>query len=162
MVAGGRILARFHKLRGVAVDDGFFFLAITTLVSGTTVLYFDLPYIYLQENVEAGLRAAPADIVPQLIHSEKLQDAATTLLGTTIISVKFSFLFFFRDLLRQQKRMLIWWWCIFVFLIPTTAVLMFSNLISCSYFDERIFGELCLQPGFQTFYIEKISVQSNA
>lgn len=145
MVAGGRILARFYKSHAVAVDDGFFFLAITTFVSGTTLIYLDLPYIYLQENVEAGLRAAPADLVSQLIHSEKLQDAATTLLGTTIISVKFSFLFFFRGLLRQQKKMLVWWCCIFVFLIPTTAILMFSNFISCSYFDERIFVE-CVTP----------------
>lgn len=145
MVAGGRISARFYKSHGVTVDDGFFFLAITTFISGTTVLYLDLPYIYLQENVEARLRAAPADLVSQLIHSEKLQDTATTLLGTTIISVKFSFLFFFRDLLRQQKRMLAWWWCIFVFLIPTAPILMFSNLISCSYFDERILVE-CVTP----------------
>lgn len=140
MVAGCRILARFYKSHAVAVDDGFFFLAIATFVAGTTVLYLDLPYIYLQENVEAGRRAAPEDFVAQLIHSEKLQDAATTLLGTTIISVKFSFLFFFRGLLSQQKKMLLWWWCILVFLIPTAAIVMFSNFISCSYFDERIFG----------------------
>ena len=140
MVAVGRILARFYSSHRVAVDDGFFFLAIVTFICGTTVLYLDLPYIYLQENVEAGLSAAPADFVFQLIHSEKLQDAATTLLGTTVISVKFSCLFFFRGLIRQQKKMIIWWWCILVFLIPTAAILMFSNFISCAYFDERIFG----------------------
>lgn len=148
-------MARFHKLHEVAVDDGFFFLAIATLVSGTTVLYLDLPYIYLQENVEAGLRVAPADLVSQLIHSEKLQDAATTLLGTTISSVKFSFLFFFRDLLRQQKKMLVWWWCIFILLIPTAAILMCSNFIACSYFDERIFGQFCLCPGFRMVILIK-------
>lgn len=140
IVAGARVLARLYKSHRVTVDDVFFFLAITTFIAGTTVLFLDIPYIYLQENVEAGLRAAPADLISQLIHSEKLQDAATTLLGTTITSVKVSFLFFFRDLLRQQKKMLIWWWCILVFLIPTAAILMFSNFISCSYFDERILG----------------------
>ena len=133
-------MARFHKSRHVAVDDSFFFLAITTLISGTTILYLDIPYIYLQEDVEAGLRAAPADLVSQLIQSERLQDAAATLLGTTIVSVKFSFLFFFRGLIQHQKKEMIWWWCIFVFLIPTAAILMFSNLISCSYFDLRIRG----------------------
>ena len=132
------MLARCYKSQGVAVDDGFFFLAITTFVSGTAMLYLDLPYIYLQENVEAGLRAAPADLVSQLIHGSKIGDAAMTLLGTTITSVKFSFLFFFRDLLRQQKKMLLWWWCIFVFLIPTSASLMFFVFISCSNFDQRI------------------------
>ena len=155
-------MAGSYKLHRPAVDDGFFFLAIITFVSGTTVLYLDVPYIYLQENVEAGLRAAPADLVSQLLHNEKLQDAATTLLGTTIMSVKLSFLFFFRDLLRQQKKMLVYWWCIFVFLIPTAAILMFSNFISCSYFDERIFGGFCLQPGLRIIYIDQIFVQSSA
>ena len=144
MVAGGRIFARFYKSRAVTVDDGFFFLAVATFVSGTTLIYLDLPYIYLQEDVEAGLRAPPPDLLSQLLHSVKLQDAAATLLGTTISSVKFSFLFFFRDLLRQQKRMFVWWWCIFAFLIPTAAIMIFSSMISCSNFDERIIGPSCL------------------
>lgn len=133
-------MARFHKSHHIEVDDSFFFLAITTLISGTTILYLDIPYIYLQEDVEAGLRAAPADLVSQLIESERLQDAAATLLGTAIVSVKFPFLFFFRGLIQHQKKEMIWWWCIFVFLIPRAAILMFSNLISCSYFDLRILG----------------------
>lgn len=112
------------------------------------MLYLDIAYIYLQENVEAGLRAAPADIVAQLLHSEKLQYATATLLGTTVMSVKFSFLFLFRHLIQQQKKMLIWWWCIFVFLIPTSAILIFSDLISCPYFDERILGQSFL-PGIK-------------
>lgn len=143
MVAAGRILARIygpHRPHAVAVDDCFFFLAIITFISGTTTLYLDLHTIYLQENVEAGLRAAPADFVSQLLHGEGFQDAATTLLGTTITSVKFSFLFFFRGLLRQQKKMLVWWWCVFVFLIPTAVTLMFSGFIACPYYDERVLG----------------------
>ena len=149
VIAGARTLARFYRSQRVAVDDGFFFLAVATLISGTTMLYIDIPYIYLQEDVEAGLRTPPADLVSQLIHSVKLQYAATTLLGTTIMSVKFSFLFFFRDLLKQQRKMLIWWWCIFVFLLPTAAILMFSNIIACPYSDEKILGQSCFRSGFE-------------
>ena len=139
-VAVGRISARLYKLQRITVDDGFFLLALAALISGTTVLYFDIPYIYLQENVEAGLRPAPVDLIPQLLRDEKLQDAASTLLGVTITSVKFSFLMFFKSLLRQQRKLIIWWWCICISLIPTAAILMFSILISCPYFDERVFG----------------------
>lgn len=144
IVAGGRIFTTFYNSRRFAVDDGFFLFALVTLISGTTVLYLDVPYIYLQENVEAGLRATPADIVPLLLHSEKLQYAAATLLGTTIMSVKFSFLFLFRNLIQQQKKLSILWWCTFVFLIPTAAILMFSDFIACPYSDERIFGQSSL------------------
>ena len=140
VVAGGRVFTRFYNPRSFSVDDGFFCLAIVTLIAGTTVLYLDVPYIYLQENVEAGLRAPPADFVAQLIHDEKLQNAATSLLGTTIMSVKFSFLFFFRHLIQRQKKLLIWWWCNFGFLIPTAAIVIFSDLIACPYSDKRILG----------------------
>ena len=139
-MAAGRISARLYRSHRITVDDGFFLLALLALISGTTVLYLDIPYIYLQEDVEAGLRAEPANFIPQLLRDEKLQDTAATLLGLTISSVKFSFLFFFKSLSKQQRKMMIWWWCICILLIPTAAVLMFSNLISCPYFDERIFG----------------------
>ena len=140
IVAGGRVFTRFYHPHSFAVDDGFFCLAIVTLIAGTTVLYLDVPYIYLQEDVEAGLRPPPPDLVSQLVHDEKLQNAATTLLGTTIMSVKFSFLFFFRHLIQRQKKMLIWWWCIFGFLIPIAAILIFSDLIACPYSDASILG----------------------
>ena len=139
-VAAGRISARLYRSHRITVDDGFFLLALLALISGTTVLYFDIPYIYLQEDVEAGLRPQPANFIPQLLRDEKLQDAAATLMGLTISSVKFSFLFFFRSLSKQQPKLMVWWWCICILLIPTTAIIMFSNLISCPYFDERIFG----------------------
>ena len=122
------------------MDDGFFYFAIVAFISGTTILYFDIPYIYLQENVEAGLRAPPANLIAQLIHSIKLQASANLLLAATILSVKFSFLFFFRTLIRQQKKMILWWWCIVMLVIATTPVLLFSSFISCPYFDERIVG----------------------
>ena len=140
MIAGGRIIARYFQHHRLAIDDGFFYLAIIAFVAGTVLLYLDVPYIYLQENVEAGLRAAPIDLVSQLIHSIKVQVSANTLLGTTIMAVKFSFLFFFRTLIRRQRRMTTWWWCILAILIPTTPILMFSTLISCPYTDQRIVG----------------------
>ena len=141
MVAGARIIARYLSSHRISIHDGFFFLALATFISGTTVLYFDIPYIYLQENVEAGLRTPPPDLVSQLIHSVKLQYSAATLLGTAIMGVKFSFLFFFRALIQQQKTMMKWWWCILALLIPTTPILMFSDFIACPYTDERIIGQ---------------------
>ncbi|KAL2037823.1 hypothetical protein N7G274_009548 [Stereocaulon virgatum] len=146
IVAMGRIFARSLKSCRTTVDDGFFYLAVITLIAGTTVLYFDVPYIYLQEDVEAGLRVPPADFVSQLLHDQKLQNAAASLLGTAIASVKLSFLFFFKGLLRQQQRMTMWWWCILVLLVPTTAILIFSDLMSCPYFDQQIFVK-CVTPG---------------
>lgn len=148
MVATGRVVARFYRSYRITVDDGFFYLAITTLVAGTIVLYLDIPYIYLQENVEAGLRVAPDDLVLRLLQDERLQNATATLLGTTIASVKLSFMFFFRALIWQQKRLMVWWWCNLVLLVPTTAILMFSNFISCPYHNQEIIGRRLANPLF--------------
>ena len=147
-MATGRVIVRFYRSCRITVDDGFFYLAVTTLIAGTTVLYFDIPYIYLQEDVEAGLRDPPADFVLQLLQDQRLQNAAATLLGTAIASVKFSFLFFFRGLLRQQNKMMMWWWCILVLLVPTTAILVFSSFMACPYFDQQIFGKRSAYPFF--------------
>ena len=114
--------------------------------------YVDIPYIYLQEDVQAGIRMPPPDFIQQLLRSIKIQDAAVVLLSTTLLSVKLSFLFFFRQLLRRLRKMMIWWWFVLAVTVPSTIVLICSNFISCSYFDERIFGKhdvssRCLRSG---------------
>lgn len=109
-------------------------------------MFIDVPYIYLQEDVEAGLRMPPADFLKKMIHSEKIQDAGTVLLATTIFSVKFSSLFFFRHLLRLQKKLMLYWWLICFIIVPSAAVFMFSDFISCDFFDERIVVR-CTSPG---------------
>jgi hypothetical protein len=60
VVAGGRVTVRYLQFNRVTIDDGFFFLAVLTLIAGTILLYLDLPYVYLVEDIEAGIRAPPA------------------------------------------------------------------------------------------------------
>ena len=110
-------------------------------MAGTGLLYADIPFIYLQINVEAGLQKPPTDLVEQLVHSEKLQDASTVLLSAAIFSIKFSFLFFFRHLIWQSKRLMYYWWFVLVICIPSAALVMFSDFIACRYFDASIVGK---------------------
>ena len=119
-------------------DDALFFLAMICLVAGSTLIFIDIPYVYLQEDVEAGLQMPPANLVTQLIHGEKIQDAGIVLLSTTLFSVKFSFLFFFRHLLRLQKKLMLYWWFVCFITLPSAIVFMFSDFIACDYFDERV------------------------
>ena len=142
ITAVGRTVARFSKFRQILADDVFFYFATIFLIAGTGLLYADIPYIYLQVNVEAGLQMPPANLVEQLVHSEKLQDASTVLLSAAIFSIKFSFLFFFRHLIWQSKRLMYYWWSVLVVCIPSAAMVMFSDFIACRYFDESIVGKL--------------------
>ena len=142
VAAAGRTFARIYRFHRVLLDDLFFYLATVALIAGTGLTYADIPLIYLQVNVQAGLQSPPADLVQQLIHSLKIQHAATVLLVTTVFSIKASFLFFFRFLIRHQKHLMIWWWIVFALLVPIAFVVTFSNFIACDYLDERIFGKL--------------------
>lgn len=53
---------RYSQYHRITIDDGFFYLAVFTLIVGTILLYLDLPYVFLVENIEAGLRTAPTGI----------------------------------------------------------------------------------------------------
>ena len=143
IVAIGRTIVRTRtfKSHGLTIDDGFFLLAVITFIAGIVITYIDMPRWYLQEYVAAGLAIAPPDYIPYLIYGERLEDAVTSLIGATIISIKFSFLFFFRGLLRQQRKLLIWWWCIFTVLIPTAFIMIFAIFVVCAYWNQEIFGQ---------------------
>lgn len=139
-LAVGRIFVRAKLNRKVYLDDGFFFLALVTLVAGTVMTYVDIPYIYLQQNVQAGTQAPPADFIQQLLKSVKIQDAAVVLLSATVFAVKLAFLAFFRGLIRRLKKLEMWWWCVLVIVAISSLILICANFITCPYFDERILG----------------------
>lgn len=141
VLAIGRVYIRIRLNHRFYIDDGLFFLAVVTLVAGTVMTYIDIPYIYLQQNVQSGARAPPPDLIQQLLKSVKIQDAAVVLLSTTLFAVKLSFLAFFRSLIRRLKKLEIWWWCVLAIVIPSSIVLLCSNFITCPYFDERILGK---------------------
>lgn len=141
LVAIARVAIRAKLNRRIYVDDGLFFFAVVTLVAGTIMTYIDIPYIYLQQNVQSGAREPPAHFVQQLIHSVKIQDAAVVLLSSTIFAVKLSFMAFFRSLIRRLRKLEIWWWCVLFIVVPSSVMLVISNFITCGYFDERILGK---------------------
>ncbi|KAL8917236.1 MAG: hypothetical protein Q9208_008075 [Pyrenodesmia sp. 3 TL-2023] len=145
-LAIARVAIRARLNRKVYVDDGLFFFAVVTLIAGTIMTYIDIPYIYLQQNVQSGARKPPADFIRQLIYSVKIQDAAVVLLSSTIFAVKLSFMAFFRSLIRRLKKLEIWWWCVLFIVVPSSVMLVVSNFITCGYFDERILVK-CVSAG---------------
>ena len=131
---------RLRLFRRLFVDDSLFFLAAICLVAGTVMVYIDCPYLYTQFSVESGVQPPPSNFIEQLINDQKTQDAAVVLLCVSIASVKFSFLFFFRSLLRRLKSMTIWWWCVLAVHIPAAVVMICSSFMSCPDFGARVLG----------------------
>ncbi|MCJ1374866.1 hypothetical protein MMC20_006099 [Loxospora ochrophaea] len=139
ILALSRTYTRVRKFHRIFVDDGILFLAVTTLVASSVMIYVDFPYVYLQDNAEANL-------VQQLVQAEKNSAAINVLLITTIFSVKFVFLAFFRTLLqRLHGPIIVWWWVVLAIVILSTGYSIVSTFVACPVFGEAAF-EVCVTP----------------
>lgn len=111
-----RVAIRLRYQRRLYVDDGFLFFAIICLCVATGLMYEVIPSMYL---VEAVLTNDPDTSLPSNLFAEsllfqKLCDGFLVLTYNTIFAVKFSFLFFFRTLIRRVHSMLVYWWMVAV------------------------------------------------
>ena len=115
---------------------------------GTSVLYVNLPYAYTQVNVESGLELPPADFVQRVVADERTQYPAIMFLWLAIFSVKFSFLFLFKSLIKRAtvRYLTLWWWCSLVLLVPSAVICTCGLLIACSTFGASVVGKLIMKP----------------
>ncbi|KAI4200394.1 MAG: hypothetical protein LQ350_003932, partial [Teloschistes chrysophthalmus] len=137
-LAVGRTYIRIILTHRITVDDGFFFLAVITLIAGTTTLYVDVPYLFIQQNVDPSTTVITPAFIQFLLRSLKIQSATDVLLSVTLFSVKYSFLFFFHGLLRRVRWLTIWWWCVLAMMVPLSIIFMCCIFMVCPYFDERV------------------------
>ena len=67
-----------------------------------------------------------------------LNAAYLILVYTTIFFVKFSFLFFFRNLVRRFRKMMIYWWTVLAIMIVVWPVTFIAGaILPCPHFDRR-------------------------
>ena len=141
LLSSARSYIRLRKFKRLFADDGFLFLAVIALIAGTIILYADVPAIYTINDVLAGVEKAPIDFSDQLIQDHGFQVAASSLEMLAVFSVKFSFLFFFRSLIRRIPYLTIWWWCILACLVPTALICIFSGFLGCRDFGAQALSE---------------------
>lgn len=113
-LATARTAIRVYKFRQVFADDGFLFLSIITLVASTGLFYSTVPSQYHFAAAAAGLEPLPPDFLVVVAKTANIAYAAETLAWTTIFAVKFSFLFYFRGLIRRLQGLNVLWWCTLV------------------------------------------------
>lgn len=143
-----RLIIRFLKLSRFFTDDYLLLFAGVALVGTTVMVNLVLPYNQIEVDVGAGLIPPPPDIVHMLDYDVKYQAATVMLANATIFSVKFSFIFFFRQLSGHTGRLGVYSWCVFVFTIPCAVICACTEFIVCPAFGERIMA-VCVDSGLR-------------
>lgn len=140
VAATARTILRLCYQKRLAIDDGFLILA-TIIASISLGLYVNfMDSMYLIEAVTEG--QLPLGTTLQTIKSEglrlhKLSDIFLVLTWSTIFAVKFSFLFFFKALIKRVQSMEVFWRSIVAFTTITWMAGCAASIVGCPYFDER-------------------------
>ena len=134
-VASGRLFLRFRTFRRVGVDDAFLIAAVVIFAAscGITQSVKNLTYEQLDVNTERA--PPPRTFAYDMLMYNKLNTAESILQWLAIYSVKFSYLLFFRPLIRRIRYLEIWWWCVLALLVPAGLVSTFMAIWMCPYYD---------------------------
>ena len=126
-----RTAIRIHKFRRLHIDDYFLFLAVAALIGATGLLIGSTSTIYYFTASLGGQAVPPADFLQKAANIATYATIAELLSWTTIYAVKFSFLFYFRSLIKRLPRLCIWWWCVAGTFVPLAFTTIFANFILC-------------------------------
>ena len=113
------------------MDDYLFFLAIATLVASFGLFFSFVGTFYDINDINEGKLRPPSDFIQKVENAAVYCQWAEVLGWTTLFSVKFSFLFYFRALVNRLHKMEIFWWSTFVLFIPIAATVLSGSFIVC-------------------------------
>ena len=136
IIAITRAVIRVRMFHNVFVDDYFFFLAFLALVCSNGLFYYITPLVYLDmeldldSEIQYHLYFENSKIIMRFFYP------AEVLAWTTIFSVKFSFLLYFRTLINRLHALMILWWCVLFFCIPVACIVIIAPLVTCIIFDD--------------------------
>lgn len=115
------------------------FFAVLCLCVAMVLLYIILEPLYTAEVLiidPASAEMAP-NFLSEMLHLHRVSDAFIILCYTAIYAVKFSFLFFFRTLVRRIPKMLSFWRVVVAITGFAWVISSLSAWLPCPYYDIR-------------------------
>lgn len=113
LAAISRTTVQIKKRRPLSVDDAFFAFACVCLCASTALLFQLMGALYFEQKLvldpNSIFLTTAFQIIPELLGTQRLSYAHLTLTWTVIFSVKFSFMFFFKNLIKRVKNLNIYW-----------------------------------------------------
>lgn len=130
-------MIRFTTRRNVALDDYLLFLAFAFLTATTALVYYLLDGIYLATAVERDpliFFQLSTKQMQQLLNQALNENILLAIAWTTTFLVKFSFLAFFRQLIRNVDGIQYYYWAVVSLTLLTWMFLTSEAFILCSDF----------------------------
>lgn len=141
-----RVFIRLHTRRALAWDDAFLGLGVVCLSAATGIAYKECDNLFLssalQQDPTEAFRLDSVTLNNLLDTSLPYLDAFLALAWTTIFAVKFSFLIFFKQLIRRLVKINVCFWIVTVFTALSWMFMVSEAFILCSYsgFETRKSG----------------------
>ena len=134
-----RTSLRTHYYRRLFIDDGFLLFAafLACVCIGLYMNFVESMYL-LQASIEdRAPNVSASDIEMATLQFHLLGNVFIGLSWTVVIAVKYSFLFFFKMLIRRVRAMEIYWRCVVVMTTVSWVAGWVGTFASCPYFDDR-------------------------
>lgn len=143
-----RFYIRFRVQREFGWDDGFLIFGLACVVIAIGLLFNVMDTMYETEALifdESGSFVVedPIALISRTTRYRRISAAGLTLLWFSLCSVKFSFLVFFKRLIRQMPLMDMWWWFTLAFNTIVTCFGAAVFFVACPYFTEEKAIEGC-------------------
>lgn len=136
MVAAiARTVVRLRIQRRLLLDDILLLVACVFLTTAVTLLYVVEPLLYwnMRYFLNPGKIPTPPDLIDKLTDYQRYIYSQLTLAWTTIFAVKFSFLFFFRNMVDRMRMLVILWRVVIVTTSISFVLCISSTFIACPY-----------------------------
>lgn len=146
LVASIRVIIRLRLQKLSWWDDGFLLLAVVLMTTCLGLLFTSIDDIYASWAVANGFIGPQTTYTEILTRAKRLHIYTTVFIVTAwtgIVAVKFSFLFFFKSLIRRIRYLEIFWWYTVVFTASSWAAGAVAEVFACPRYDERVCMTSC-------------------
>lgn len=115
---------RLRYQKRLFIDDIFLYFGVICLCAALGLYLEFSKDMFLNEALMTKplQTKLPSDYLSIWIRFHKMSASYLALTYTTIFSVKFSFLFFFRTLTQRARQMVIYWWMVLFILVVTWII----------------------------------------
>ena len=145
-VVGLRTYFRIITFHRLSVDDFFLLFSVLCFLGSVVCAWLLRRNVYLQTDALIGAIPFEPDDIPLYLLGDKLYLAASTLIWASLFAVKFSFMFFFKPLVRRVRVVEYYWLAVMAILIPSALINIFFGFFMCTDFSINFLGEFSTRP----------------